>query len=222
MDAWEAVGAIGSILAAGVAAWAAHQSKGAATKANEAAGALVGIERDRRHSELTPRFEVSCGLIGPGDYGGKLRLRVKLVGPPELETLDTLTVTIRDDHWRRRDETLIAGTPSLPHLEEIQRQVWGPYRFTPQVGPDDARADVTGRETVYKSQIPVGEELPFQIEPTVPPSYATAWSPEAWRKDRGTVVRLALLGEKGSDHWKLACELDTAGVDVNPVIVRVP
>lgn len=221
MDAWEAIGAIGSIAAAGVAAWAAHQSLGAATKASEAAEAMVGIERSRRHSELTPRLLVTCEVLGPGDYGGKLRLRVKLLGPVELASVDSLTLAILDDHFRRGDEKLIEKTPSAPYIDEIKRQVWGPYRFTPQVGPDDARADATGRETVYGSEIPIGAELPFQLEPTSPPSYS-AWSFDQWQRDRGTLLRLALVAAKAGECWRLVCELDTLTTETSSVSVEVP
>jgi hypothetical protein len=89
MDAWEAVGAVGSILAAGVAAWAARQSRSSAQEANKAANTLVKIEETRRRSELTPRFRVSCEAWGPGDYDGNLRLWVMLVGPPWPYSLHT-------------------------------------------------------------------------------------------------------------------------------------
>jgi hypothetical protein len=94
-----------------------------------------------------------------------LRLRVMLVGPPGLDRLDRLTVTIRDDHFRRGEHQQIMGGPTT---EEIKAHIWGPYRFTPSTGPDDARADGIGRTTVYDAQLPIGEELPFQLEHTVP------------------------------------------------------
>jgi hypothetical protein len=50
------------------------------------------IERDRRHSELTPRFWVRVEPWGAGT--DVKRLRVMLVGPPGLDHLDSLTVRI--------------------------------------------------------------------------------------------------------------------------------
>ena len=41
----------------------------------------------------------------------------------------------------------------------MKQQIWGSYRFTPGVGPDEARADRTGRETGYNGTLPVGEAL---------------------------------------------------------------
>jgi hypothetical protein len=157
-----------------------------------------------------------------GGVGERLTLRVMLVGPADLGQLDKLVVTIRDDHFRRRDEKLIAQTPSAPNLEAIQRQVWGPYRLQPQVGPDEARADITGRETVYDRPIPVGEGLPFPLEPTTPPPYATATTHDRWQRERGTVIRLTLDASKEVRVWKLPCEIDVAEVHNGPVRVTVP
>jgi hypothetical protein len=101
MDAWAAIGVVGSVAAAAVAAWAAHQSRSAAEQSNRAANALATIERDRRHAELCPRFRMSAEPLGPGDYQGVFRLRVLLAGPLPLERLDRLTVTIRNDFHTR-------------------------------------------------------------------------------------------------------------------------
>lgn len=220
MDISGPVAAGGSLLAAGAATWAAFQSRASSAEANKAANTLASIERDRRHSELTPRLRVSCELWTVGN--DKLRLRVALVGPPDLGQIDKFTVSIRDDHFRRRDERLIAETPSAKNTDEILQQVWGPYRFSPGVGTDDARADSEGRATVYNAAMPVGEELPFQLEPTRPPSYATSTSPEQWRQERGSLIRLAFEAENtGSSPWRLACEIDI-GDGTHPVAVDVP
>src|SRR6185437_11233766 len=101
------------------------------------ARALADIEQDRRHSEPTPRFRVR---VEPWTAGNNedLRLRIMLTGPTGLDRIDGLTVTIRDDHFRRGDGTLTAGGPTR---EEVKAQVWGPYRFRPGTGPDESLAD---------------------------------------------------------------------------------
>ncbi len=76
---WAAVGAVGAVGAAGVAAWAAHQSRLSAGEANAAAKALVAIEQDRRHEELTPQFEITCTVKETAD--DKADLWVALTGP---------------------------------------------------------------------------------------------------------------------------------------------
>lgn len=69
MDAattWAAVGALGTVAAAGIAAWAARQSKESAAEANAAADSLAAIERGRRHDEVSPEFEPPCaGTTSP-------------------------------------------------------------------------------------------------------------------------------------------------------------
>jgi hypothetical protein len=201
---WSAVGAIATLAAAGVAAWAARQSRISAQRANAAAEALAEIERDRRHSELTPRFRVIVEPWGPGTDTKKLR--VMLLGPPGLDHLDTVTVRIRDDHFRRGEGMLLAGGPTR---DQVKTHIWGPYMFTPGTGPDEARADSTGRVTAYEAALPVGEELPFQLEPTRPGSWMTAMSQEDWQRQRGTVIRLAIDATHAQHGiWTLPCEIE--------------
>lgn len=83
VTAWSAVGALATVAAAGVAAWAARQSRNSAKEANMAAGSLAAIERDRRHEELTPVFELKFAETGPDSAN----LQVKLTGG-RLERLD--------------------------------------------------------------------------------------------------------------------------------------
>ena len=221
MDAWEAVGAVGSVAAASVAAWAAHQSRSSSTAANKAASTMAQIERERRHSELCPRFRVSCAPLGTGnvEYYGRFDLRVFLVGPPALLQLDKLTVTIRDD-WHRRGDW--ARLTIDPNSEEIKRQIWGSYRFTPGTGPDDASADSTGRETIYEAALPVGETLLYQMEANPPPPWAKQMPLEQWQQQQGTLLRVLFIGERaGFDPWRLACELDV-GSSGETVTIEVP
>jgi hypothetical protein len=146
-----------------------------------------------------------------------LRLRVMLAGPHGLDRLDRVTVSIRDDHFRRGEGQQIAGGPTP---EQVKRQIWGPYRFTPATGPDEARADSTGRTTVYDADLPLGEELPFQLEHTTPPPWATGTNEPDWLRQRGTVLRLAFTAEHHEyGTWTLPCEIDTATC---PVSVYVP
>jgi hypothetical protein len=227
MDAmvmWAAVGGIGSVAAASVAAGAAWLSRSSAREANAAAAALAGIERDRRHAELTPRFRVSTESqqpvppqgYRPGAYN--LRLRVMLLGPPGLDHLDSVTVRIRDDHFRRGDGQLLAGGPTR---EQIQAQIWGPWRFSAGTGPDEARPDRAGRVIEYGERLPVGEELPFLLDPTMRPPWATSTTPEGWAQERGTVLRLA-IDARHAEHgsWTLPCEIDTVGGQL--VVVVIP
>ena len=124
----------------------ARRSATSAAKAADAPEVTATLDIDRRHSELTPRFRLTCEPSNPGT--DTLRLRICLTGPPELERLDELTVTIRDDHpWRGQGTPLAGG----PEPEQVARQIWGRWRFTPGVGPGASPAqgipgaDETGR-----------------------------------------------------------------------------
>lgn len=138
---------------------AADRSAEAATRSADAAAVTARLDIDRRHAELTPHFRISVEPSNPGS--DTLRLAVCLLGPPELERLDALTVTIRDDHpWRAQGRALASG----PTPEQVAQQIWGRWRFTPGTGPgtDSIRgipgADPTGRTTPTQG-LPVGEEL---------------------------------------------------------------
>jgi hypothetical protein len=207
------VSAQGSIYAVWYArqqAGAADRSASAAERSAVAAERAAALEAGRRHDELTPRFRVSVERANPGAEG--LSLSVFLVGPPQLEWLDGMTLAIRDDHPWRAEGSQIAGGPTR---EQVAAQIWGPYRFTPGTGPaagpgkDFQGADSAGRVTPTGG-MPVGEALLFQLEPTWPPRWS-AWSVEDWRRNQGTVLRLQLEAyREGFESWSLACEIDTA------------
>jgi hypothetical protein len=140
-------------------------------------------------------------------------LRVFLQGPPELARLDGLTVTIRDDRPGRAEGPHLAGGPAP---EQIAAQIWVPFRFVPGTGPgvspagEFQGADRTGRVTATEG-MPVGEELPFELEPTLPPQWS-GQSLAAWRAQVGTVLRLQLeTRREGYEPWTLTCEIDAAG-----------
>jgi hypothetical protein len=202
---------------------AAERSATAAEGSAAAAASTAALDRERRHAELTPRFLVSLGQANPGVE--TKRLYVYLIGPPELERLDELTVTIRDDHpWRGQGRQLAGG----PTPEQVARQIWGPYRFTPGTGPgaDAVRgipgADPTGRITPTRG-MPVGEGLQFSLEPTLPPPWSQQ-PPEDWRRERGPVVRLQLECRRdGWDPWTLVGEVSTgAAAGVPSGVVEIP
>ena len=80
------------------------------------------LELERGKAELTPLFRARCEPWNAGDDEA-LRLRVQLTGSTILGRIDGVTVTIRDDHFRRGEGTLIAGGPTR---EQIKEQIWGP------------------------------------------------------------------------------------------------
>jgi hypothetical protein len=124
-----------------------------------------------------------------------VRLVVALDGPPALDRLDQLTVTIRDDTTDHRSR--VAGGPTD---EQIAVQIWGPYRFTPGVDG----ADPTGR-AVAPIRLLLRDDRPFQLEPSTPPLWWTA-GPEAWRAMYAAApIRLAIRCRRNdNDHeWNV-------------------
>lgn len=184
---------------------AARKSAEASERSATASETRAALEGQRRQAEMTPHFRVSY------DWESD-RLTVLLAGPPQLEQLDSLTVRIRDDHPWRAEGSPLAGGPSQ---EEVAAHIWGPYRFIPGTGPgaspgsDIGAADATGRVTRTRG-MPVGESLPFFLQPTMPPRWSQQ-PVENWRRERGTIVRLQLdCIREGWNPWSLACEIDTA------------
>ena len=206
-----ALGALYAVWYARRQATAADSAAAASERSAIAAEKTAAVEAGRRQGELTPRFRVSVEPANPGVE--TLRMTVFLAGPPELGRLDGLTVTIRNDHpWRGQGRPLAGG----PKPEQVAAQIWGPYCFTPGTGPgaDSVRgipgADRDGR-TPPTGGMPVGEALPFFLEPTRPPS----WSQQpldAWRQQVGTMLRLELQCQReGREPWTVTGEVDTAG-----------
>jgi hypothetical protein len=166
---------------------------------------LARIESERRKAEQTPLFRLRCQPLPPG-HNAELLLRVQFSGPTSLGRIDGVTVTIRDDHSRRGEGALLTGGPTR---EQVKERIWGPYRFLPGTGPDEARADPTRRVTVYDAELPVGEELRFLLERTRPPLWATSMTQESWSKQRGPVIRLLLEPWRNEyEKWRLPCEID--------------
>lgn len=118
---WAAVGALGTLAAAGVAALAARQSHNAAVQANAAAGSLAAIERGRRHDEVAPEFELKFTETS----SNSANLRVTLAGG-DLESLDEVTLTILDEMGRDRWS---GGLPGTLTQEQAEAFVWGPWEF---------------------------------------------------------------------------------------------
>jgi len=62
--------------------------------------------------------------------------------------------------------------------------------------------------------LPVGEQLPFFLEPNHPPKWSN-WSMHDWQRQVGTQLRLKLTCRRdGQDPWTLTAELSYDGLDV--------
>lgn len=214
-----AIVSIGAFVVSIFSARYAFRSARAGEKSAEASSTTAALEVNRRHTELTPRLRIRCRPSNPGS--DQFRLTVSLVGPSELGRLDRLVVTIRDDHPWRSEAGQIAGGPTP---EQVAAQVWSPFRFVPGTGPgaNPSRgvpgSDRLGRSTPT-SGLPVGEELPFFLEPSLVPSWSAQTSQE-WANERGSVLKLTFECHKnGAEPWTLTGEIDTQ--TDNPVYLPI-
>ena len=118
MDLTIAIIALVATVAASVAAVGSWR---AATKANETTTKVSSIERDRRHEELTPKFQITCGEKAGVPVMADLHLMLTAGG---IEHLDEVTVTILDEtdsnHWG-------PGLPLGVSQEQAAAFVWGPW-----------------------------------------------------------------------------------------------
>ncbi|GAA3251566.1 hypothetical protein [Nonomuraea helvata] len=192
VEAWSAVAAAVSALAAIVAVVVAFFAWKATKNAAKATADLTKIEARRWHHDLTPQFTFE---LGP-EAGDRTTLKVWFNGPAALGEL-TVSVTIRND--KPRNSTL-AGSPSQ---EEIDAQVWGPYRFVPHVDG----ADQHGRAAAPIKLLP-GDGRQFSLQRTIAPS----WTREEWWRDefKYAPVRVGLRCTSGDDDpWTVYHEVPT-------------
>lgn len=190
MVSWIGLGVAAVSAVAAVAAWRA------ADGSRKAAAELTEIERDRRHSELTPKVLAKVSPIG----GGRFQIRIQLDGPLELQGLDRVVVSVRNDtvdHRPRYGD----GTQ-----EQSNAQIWGPLRFVPRV--DGASGD--GRQ-VAPFPLAVGDDRPFEMELTSAPLGSGPGSDGWWRaqyQSGSSPLRLAVRCEKQSEEpWIIPIEL---------------
>lgn len=182
---------VASVSAATLSAVAAVGAWKAAHRSNATADAVASIEHKRWHAELTPLFDITIKRA----EGNRAILDVQLIGPLPLSRLERVSISIEPSDDAVRDARL-AGSPSQ---QELDAQVWGPYRFTH--GADGA--DVGGRR-VTPISLAVGRGHPFGIELTRPPHWQEGhdrnerWETQwAWRP-----IKLVLRCYKeGFEPW---------------------
>ena len=171
----------------------------------DAAETAITIEKERRHAEMRPHFLVTCEAPSPGT--DQRRLLIKLMGPGDLEKIDDLTVTIRDDSYFRLKPTPSPGS--------VGDHVWGPMRFVPGTGPGATTrtgavgADSAGR-TTESVGMPVGEEHIYQLESTRPPNDGTR-TREQWQAEVSSTLRIQIKSQrKDWDDWITVGEVEVS------------
>jgi hypothetical protein len=204
MDAatwWAAVGAVGAVVAAAIAAWAARQSHDAAVQANAAAKLLASIERGRRHDEIAPVFDVKFTETGGDDAS----LRVTLAGGG-LESVDEVTFTIMDEagkeHWSAR-------LPPRVTQEEAEAFVWGPWEFNTNASVQIATNRVSQTRAYSRVTGKNWDLLPLRR--TRPGHWMSTYSQQQWQGGyEDHPVRLLITCRRGGyEPWTLLQEVAT-------------
>ena len=203
MDLTIAIIALVATIAASIAAVGSWR---AATKANETAMRVSSIERDRRHEELTPRFQITCGEMAGVPVLADLHLMLTAGG---MEHLDEVTVTILDEtgsnHWGR-------GVPVGVSQEQAAAFVWGPWEFNTGAS-DQVVSNRQSKQRSYSRMSGENWDL-LSLQRTRPGPWMTATNEEDWRQGRGGPVRLLLTCRRdGYEPWSLLREVE---VEVQP------
>ena len=191
---WSIVLAVLGLLAATAGAVAAIGSWRAAGRANQAATILATIEKDRRHTELTPSFDITCHRSPTGDAA---YLHLTLTGPPGLDRLDGAAISVRDDRSNR--SPIVAGGPTA---EELAAVIWGPLRFRPHVND----ADELGR-SIPSFPLARQESTRFALEPSLVPHWVA--DQDYWRRqyaDHPLRVNLTCTRE-GHEPWTILIDV---------------
>jgi len=195
--------------AAVVAAIAAAASWRAAVNSNKTSSSLAEIERERRHAELTPQFEVRCEKYNDNIFYLYLWLR----GPADLERIDSLTLTIRDNKRMGQDtSTQATNSSGEPTAEDIDKQIWAPYRFDPQT----SGSSVDGRTSSY-SDLKRGDECRFQLTRTIAPRWNTTAGTD-WCAGLGISgqLKISILCKNfESATWTVSWQLERPQVEVD-------
>jgi|SRR5215472_14222813 len=179
--------AIIAILVAGASA--AYTRKQATEQAK-----VASIERDRRHDELTPEFEITCEARD--NDGNRAELNLELTGPAGLTELDPVTVRIRDDIPGRKPRN-----GSQLTQEQISEVIWGPYRVLTGLRDTDANGRSHGPFRLLRN-----EPYPIPLERSLLPSWMS--NPEQWHQQyEGKPVRLEIACQQGDEHWVITAEV---------------
>lgn len=158
------------------------------------------IERDRRHDELTPRFDITCKVWDTAPDWADLSITLAKGG---AQHLDSVVVTILDeagvDHWGHI-------LPEGVTLEDARAFVWGPWEFNTRA----IEQVVSNRETRLRlySRADGRNWDKLGLVPTRPGHWMAGTTDEAWRKqyhDQPVRLRLTCRRER-QEPWVIHVE----------------
>jgi hypothetical protein len=167
------------------------RSNGIAIDAATDARRALAIESAKEHRELTPRFDVTWTEPW-GQQSDTAQILVKLVGPDGIDRLDEIEIFVRDDQPRTVDHPRFNG----PNQADINKHVWGPYKFDP--GIDGATADGRRRPAFDLNH---GSDTKVQMTRTQSQPWSQhEHSAEQWRKQyEDHPVRLTFVCRRNGD-----------------------
>jgi hypothetical protein len=191
--------AIIALVATVAAAVAALGSWRSSILSNKTALQLADIERDRRHAELIPKFDITASVFG--NTGDDAYLNVRLVDGPLK--LDSVVITILDetgqDHWAR-------GLPKNLTAEQAETFVWGPWEFNANASAQVANFRATKPKSYDRVSGDDWDKL--HVMRTRAGSWMSEGSVASWRADRAGPMRLVITCElAGFEPWSVPIDL---------------
>lgn len=151
----------------------------------------------------TPNFEITL----ESQEGDRATLNVQLRGPIALDHLDEIRIRITSSDDMVRNERFPGH--GRPTQEDLDAQVWGPYRFAHGANG----ADVNG-QSVSPFSLPVGRGCPFSIERTRAPFWQEGQDRQRrWEEQwRNRPIRLVLECRRtGFDPWRVPYDVEVPG-----------
>ena len=194
-DVVSAAGSVAGVVVAlgalGVALFAYRVSR----RSTDANLRLVAVEERREHADLRPNFSAVFHKVSDS----MATIAIELVGPPQLDGLDQVELSLRDD--KPRGGSLIAGGPSLA---QVRGHVWGPYRL--RRGVDGA--DSAGR-VLQPFALALGDQRVVALDSQTPPPWATSSTGDWQREYAGMPVRLKLRCYRdGHKPWTVLLQVE--------------
>lgn len=182
-------GETANVVIAGAAFLTAVASWHATARASDTAEAMRRIEHDRWRHEFAPVL-VFQPVHQPAPHQRKTMLRFKFDGPAMHERVTVRMSIFPDGRFRK---------PGVTHgltRQQIEAQVWGPYRFEP--GIDGASGD---GKSVPEFTLSLGQQRSFWLIETDPPASYPGGQAEWWHHYCESPVRVRVEITAGGETW---------------------
>ncbi len=180
---------LASVVVAILARRDAHRSARATEAAARAAETSASVAKQAFDASMAPQWEaVGATQV---DGSGQIAVGIRLVGPPGLNLLERIWITVwGDEHLRPWD-----GEPLT--MEQRAEAVWGPYKFSPGFEREASLGHVAGPFAMVR-----GAPLVLDMQRSDPPPRYT--NVTKWRKRYEiTPIRLLISVERATGHEDL-------------------